>query len=552
MLGYFGRKGIKFDPSLHRFPDINIESIAKKLRLEKRGRGDGLKNIPTAEQTTLTRAELDAVQEITNLRKEALNNFDDEMATYRTRISEAQSDSAEIKLKIADGVSMLQQLEDQEDNHLDTSRVRIQGFQMKLEKFQSKNQLVGPPRDKTPLYFTASLILFLFFIEGIINGQFFAERHDLGLAGGVGQALLISLVNIAIGFLSGIMTRYKNLKGVLYKSIGISSLSVWLAVALVFNFSVAHFRDALEYESWDGALSLAVTNTFAVPLSLGSLESWMLLLVGMFITGVSFLKGYWQLDRVPGYNNLWNSVEDSISEYAYQYEKAAEALNKEFQFQKDELRQEVDARRSNLRSAVAAVNSRGSLSNNLTTFLNSIENGANQLIQIYREANLVTRSDPPPKYFNTDHKFDFVDLTVSENNELKTGFVEAEIQRMEALMNMGVDRLTRAQKRSLQAFPTVQDVKAGRTDRKSRESNQELENLLSDIHDATLQKVQISEFETTEGIEPAKPLKARKTPTKKPAVKPKVSKKPTVKPKTTKKPSAIMPLFEDPSEDKGE
>ncbi|SEL00448.1 hypothetical protein [Pacificibacter marinus] len=538
MLGYFSRKGIKFDPSLHRFPDINVDSIAKNLRLEKRGREDGKKNIPTSEQTTLTRAELDAVQEISNLRKEALNNFDDEMATYRTRISDAQSDSTEIKLKIADGVSKLQQLEDQEDNHLDTSRDRVQGFQMKLKHFQTKNQLVGPPRDRTPLYFTASLILFLFFIEGIINGQFFAERHDLGLVGGVGQALMISLVNIAIGFLSGIMTRYKNLKGLFHRIIGLLSLSLWLAVVLAFNLAVAHFRDALEYESWNGALSSAVANTLTAPLNIGSLESWMLFLVGCFITGVSFLKGYSQLDPVPGYNNLWNSVENSISEYAELYEEAAETLNNQFQSQKDELRQEVEARRSNLRSAVAAVNSRGSLSNNLTTFLNSIENCANQLIRIYREANTVARSEPVPSYFNTDHKFEFVDFSVSKEDGLKTGFVEAEIHKMEALMNMGVERLTRAQKRSLQAFSTVQDVKAGRTDRKSRESNQELENLLSEINAPSLRASKNTEVLTPEDTEKEKPKKTRKTP--------------AAKTKITKKRAEKMPLFDDESEEKGE
>lgn len=535
MLGLFGHKGIKFDPSLHRFPDINVESIGKKLRLEKRGREDGLNNIPASEQDTLSRAELDAVQEITNLRKEALNNFDDEMATYRTRISDAQSDSAEIKLKVADGVSMLQQLEDQEDNHLDIFRVRVQGFQKKLEDFQSKNKLVGPPRDETPAYFTFPLMLFLFLIEGIINGLFFAERHDLGLIGGVGQALLISLFNISTGYFAGIMTRYKNLTGALYQLIGLLSFSAWIVVAFIFNFSVAHFRDALESELWNDALTSAVTNTFAAPFTLGSLESWMLLMVGLLITLVSFLKGYWQLDRVPGYNNLWNAVEKSVSEYAHQYEIAAETLNNEFQDQKNQLRQEVEARRSNLRSAIAAVNSRGSLSNNLSTFLSSIENGANQLIKIYREANTVSRGTTAPNYFNTEFKFDVFDYSVSEQDVLKTDFVETEIQRMEFLMNMGVDRLTKAQKRSLQAFPTVQDVKAGRTDRKSRESNQELESLLSAIQEIPSAKSDPAEKKL---VEKAKPEGARKAPVK--------------KPKSPKKTATTPTLFDEPSKAKGD
>ncbi len=46
----FRKGGNKFDPSVHRFPEIRVDHIASELRLADRGRADGEKKPSYTEQ----------------------------------------------------------------------------------------------------------------------------------------------------------------------------------------------------------------------------------------------------------------------------------------------------------------------------------------------------------------------------------------------------------------------------------------------------------------------------------------------------------------------
>lgn len=469
MLGFLGGRGNRFDPTLVRFPDINVDLVAKRLRLARRGKEDGEKGIPGPDKKTLTKAELDAIAEVEALRKEALNNFDDELRTYKSRVSEARSDTSNIKLKIADAAHGLERLENEYGNHLQTALVRVKESQQKLDAFRSRHGVIGPPAVRSNVFLTVSFISFMLLLESILNAQFFAKRNELGLVGGVLQAGMISAINIVIGYLAGVYARHKNLKGFSSKCLGLGAVFMWLALALAFNFAVAHFRDALEANSWNDALKLAISTLAEKPIELASLDSWMLFLIGLIVTLSSFLKGYHSADPLPGYNDLWDSVERSIDDYADKYGQAHDILDQTFKNLVQDLRSEVDTRRANLRSAVDALDSRGSMLDGLRVFLRTTNGAANQLLAVYREANVASRKEPTPDYFNETYSFGDADVTDRKLEELNTGFVEIEIGKMEDLVNVGVEKLTRAQKRSLQAFPTVQDIKAGRVEPRADE-----------------------------------------------------------------------------------
>lgn len=481
MFGIFGGSGNRFDPSRDRFPDINVERVAKRLRLAKRGEEDGENGIPSADRTTFTKAELDAIAEVEALRKEALNNFDDELRSYKSRISEARSDTSSIKLKIADAAHGLERLENEYGNHLQTALVRVQESQKKLDAFRSRQGVIGPPEKRSNVILTASFVAFMLLLESILNAQFFAKRNELGLVGGVLQAGMISALNIAIGYLAGLYARHKNLKGFSSKLLGFGVVLFWLALASTFNLAVAHFRDALEANPWNESLQLAVTNLIAGPTELASLDSWMLFLIGSLVTLSSFLKAYHSADPLPGYNALWDSVERSVEDYAEKYGQAHDILDETFGELVQDLRAEVEKRRANLRSAVDALDSRGSMLDGLRVFLRTTNGAANQLLAVYREANIASRKDQPPRYFDETFAFGGADLTDRKLEDLNVGFVEVEIGKMETLVNLGVEKLTRAQKRSLQAFPTVQDIKAGRIERREEDEQFRFSNSIEEL-----------------------------------------------------------------------
>jgi len=485
MLGFFS-KGNKWDPSLQRFPEINIERIAKDLRIAKRGHEDGAREIPSSDAMSQTTAEMAAVEAVRRLRREALSNFDLEVQAYKQRINGTKSDSSEIKLKIGDAISTLERLEKEEELHLEPTRRDVAAYQIKLSDFLSRNKAVAPPRPRTNLFFTLTLLLFLLALESVINGQLFAERNEMGIVGGVVQAFLISAINIALGMLAGIYQRKMNLPNVGGKLIGFSAVIAWLAIALPFNFAVAHFRDALETSAtWGEALHISVAEILTEPLGLDSLASWMLLIIGLLVTLVSFIKGLGMSDPIPGFNAIWDHSERAISGYANGYSDAHRRLDQEFQEQRNQLQSEVERRRVELRSAADALFSRSAMSSGMSTFLETTNLSVNQLLKMYREANQRARKTAAPKYFDDMFVFEVSTLLDVDDPGLGRNFVDVEITKMGQLVDVGVSHLMAAQKRSLLAFPNVQDIRTGVTERNEIEGDSPLKKLAAAIEELT-------------------------------------------------------------------
>ena len=472
-----GGHGVGFDHSLERFPQINVRTAARRLRLAKKGTEDGAKNIPDRTQTTLTYAEREAIQEVNRLRNDAINNFDIEISTYQSRIADARSDSSDIELQIANAVVNLQLHEDRERNYLEILRDRVEGMQDKIEAFKKKHRIIGPPRDKHPIWLTVPLIGIVFAIESALNGFFFAERHEFGQIGGITLAALISAINIFCGLSAGSFTLYINRKGFFNKISGIFSISIGLVAALAFNFMIAHFRDVLGGNDWDSALYLAISKLWDNPIGLESVISVIVLLMGFAVAFLAFLKGLVQGDPVPGYNRLWNDYERANEEYAHRYEAASKMLDEGFQEQKRLLKEEVEERREYLRSAVDAYRSKSSIKNNFSLLVDETENAANQLLRVYREANIGSRSEPAPAYFDSDYIYDRSDISPPDVSDFDTSFVDAEISKMENLMKEGVEKLTAAQIRSLRAFLTIEEIRDRDADSKARELNTVLDDL---------------------------------------------------------------------------
>lgn len=466
MFGFI-KKAAKWDPTLERFPEINIEALTKDIFIDKRGKEDGSRDQPPPEALMLTTAEQAAVEAVGKLRREALTNYEIELQALRQRIASAKSDTSEIRLKIGDAISALERLEREEELRLEPARRDVAAYQGKVEHFLKKHGAVAPPKPMKGAFFTFALMAFLFVFESLMNGFFFAERNDMGRVGGVGQAAIISLINLAVGFLAGFFQRYVNLKGFFPKVIGCFAVLAWLIITVPFNLAVAHFRNALETSlPWEDALKEAVTLTISNPFQLDSLSSWTLLLIGLIVTFSAFLKGAWIGDPIPGFNAIWDQSEFAMNRYSDAFNSAHTELDDRFMEERDALQSEVERRRADLRSATDALLSRKTMSSGLNVFLETADAAANMLLKHYREANQKARKSPSPKYFNEEFRFERPNFSDLEDVAGGRELVEAEIARMERLVEVGVLHLMQAQKRSLLAFPTIEEIRSGRTEKK--------------------------------------------------------------------------------------
>ena len=302
------------------------------------------------------------------------------------------------------------------------------------------------------------VILIVFVIEVALSGTLFAEKNTMGLVGGMGIAFIISGVNVVACLLCGFGTRYVNLKSFGSKLIGYVAILAFLVIFVGLNLMVAHFRDALELYEWDEAAFQAITGLRENVFGIDSFKSWVVAAFGGVVSVIAFIEGLIWLDRHPGFNRTFAAAEDAVSSYATKYEQAQNQLAELYSNARDELKGHAQGMRANIQSAVDAVGSQSTLTRQLSTFLETCDRAVSQLNARYREANTRTRSDQRPKYFDREFPFEKY-APVGELSNIDTEKAKAEIERVEKIVETGVNDILEAQKNAISAFPTVSQLK---------------------------------------------------------------------------------------------
>ena len=456
----FGKaRGSRFDPDLQTFPDIMVDKLASDLRIERRGEVDARAGVPPQAARTLSAAELEAAEAVRALRRKALSQYEMESRAFAARLAEAGSARERVEAVVGEARNAIRNLTLDEENRLENARARVGGLERKLRAFQARHRLEGPPRDAQNGVLVLGLILVVGLIEVGLNGYFFAEANALGYVGGIAIATVIAVVNVSFSYALGGQVRFLNRRNALWKLWGLACLALFLGFAATLNLAVAHFRDALEGLAWDAALVASIDRLLAGPLDLRSFASWLVVGFGALVSLVAFWKGMTRLDPMPGYNAIHDAWEDAIDDYAEAYGDAQDALEDAFVDARDRLEGEGQARRTELRAAIDAVQASGTLARSLEAFLETCDEAANRLIRLYRDANLRARDDEGPAYFN--EVFAFPPYRAPEPPQGEREAALAELRRIDDTLRVGVARLLDARGSALDAYPTVREIKAG-------------------------------------------------------------------------------------------
>src|SRR5207249_2085943 len=131
----------------------------------------------------------------------AYETFVNHLETYGDRISSlgfqtrfaqavAAADSAisDFKAQVHIGTDLLFQL-----------RRDVVFIEEEIKRFQHKHGLQRMARYPRSWTLRGGVILVLLVAEGVLNGTFLALGHILGLVGGIGEALVIAVLNIGVG-----------------------------------------------------------------------------------------------------------------------------------------------------------------------------------------------------------------------------------------------------------------------------------------------------------------------------------------------------------------
>ncbi|GAA3075558.1 hypothetical protein GCM10010520_23330 [Rhizobium viscosum] len=389
---------------------VSADSVRTKLRVIARAQKDAADELPETTATTIGTTESSIIEHCQDLLANAENDARNEIKTIGARFSATSVDHGRLTNARVDLTNAVEAAFSTRRFEISEAATRIQRARREYLHFRRKHNREYEAEYPQAMLLFIGIIAFMVVLESAANAMFFAQASDTGYLGGISTAALISLVNVALGLLVGVI-------GFRYIAHNNHAHKVWaipLTLAIFcgdfwFNMVVAYYRDSL---SRDPTAELTEVISFnIIELFNGrTFHSLMLLIIGATIFLVSSYEGTKLLGSYPGYSrrhrklteaevamsNLKDDLRDDLQDALDSHSEPLKSLIVEAQ--------SVRARQLQAKSELTGVISHvGSLQN-------SIQEVCRQLVNDYRAENRSIRQTPAPRYFSETPTLRHADL----------------------------------------------------------------------------------------------------------------------------------------------
>lgn len=382
-------------------PPITAHHLAEVVQAGHHGASDALDNNPPAQAVLPSQTELTLLARVTELygaiRQQAaaaLNTLHAEIAGRRESFNQERYEG-----RVRGVEASMRALLNRHGGELEQRVYDALKAKREYEFFNYSHRRTADPKlDKWQF-----ILLFLIVplaIESLLNGNFFAEASEFGLVGGAATAVIISALNIALGFLVGLWparycqhVRASHLFWALPVYVGLT------IVIVMFNLAVGHYREMLM--ATPDARSLQVLpRLLERPFAITELKSAALVLIGCIVAFASAVKGYSAFGSYPGHGaaykrwrQSWGAVEEERRRLDTELLPELEAIRSGIDGFKEDCAREF----TRLQASKAAAEQTRDL---YTARLTQLRHAKDAALMQYREANLRVRTDLPPAYFS--------------------------------------------------------------------------------------------------------------------------------------------------------
>lgn len=307
MLGF--AKGDRFDPTTGVFPDINVEKLAKDLRLERVGPDRGKNDLPGPEDQGFDSVEHEITSAVGTLRMKGLDHFQQHQQVYAERLGRAAESRVEVETIAGDAEVDFQAEVKIWNDIMANKRNMVSVSGGELQRFYERNRVGGAAQEGSGVYKFIGLATVILVIESLGNGLLFREASTQGLLGGFVIAVSISVLNVGFASLTGLLARNFNHVRWLRKLSALVLAAGFGVLVAAINLAAAHFRDAAtSVGEMETAAATALTQFATAPHQLASLQSWLLVGLGFLIAIVAGWKGYCIDDPYPGFGRVWRQM----------------------------------------------------------------------------------------------------------------------------------------------------------------------------------------------------------------------------------------------------
>jgi len=462
----------EFIASSEVFPNIDKDRIASTLKLEEEGRKRGMANQPSSDSTGHDHVELKAIGQVEELRRRGLENYETNRRVYAERLNLAVSARMQVETGANDAKSRFVQEVTKQKSLMVTPKERVAETYAWRKRFREHNKLERPAKLGSVWPGVISLSLAMIVLESAGQAYLFSQSNPLGILVGLMAAFLVSVGNVAISVLLGILARYINCRGFrnLHKKFfGLLFGTLWLGFLAVYNLAVAHFRDAAErIEDWRHAGGEAILTLLANPVELNAMESYLLLLLGAFISIVSFIKGHNAGDPYPRYGRISQNVEDARANYMEHLDESIEDLAQHRDDAVEVLQDASQEVHVNINDSIDSLYGQKALTANLEPFLGQCDIAANYVVAVYRDANKATREDTPPAYF--DENFSFKPFAPPEIDDDRRAEAEEQLREVSEMVNRAIREIFQVFKQAVQELRSIDELQGTDIETRPRHS----------------------------------------------------------------------------------
>jgi hypothetical protein len=450
------------------FGQFDANKVAKELDLEKKGVAKGAENKPAASSQIPDDVESQISERLESAKTKANEIAENQIQTYSDRISNLDFEGHFSELRQL-GPIVINEIQNKTQtglNEMNTKRKKLLDIEKEYEHFRKKNRLeyrTAKMSSSTHNFLRILVLIIMVSVETFLNGSFLAKNNAAGILGGSFDAFSFAFINIGFSVIITIFVIKQIVRpAFIWKIIGLLGIATWIAIVLIINLALAHFRET-SGTFLNGAANDVVQRLWERPLELEELKSWVLFAVGSLFAAITLADVITFSDIFPGYTKLQEKWDDEQEEYKEEFEQSLEDvtdIKEEYQDTLKKIGDDLTIRQQELDKIITG-------KNRLIAVYEShhehLQRSADVLFSAYFEANKSKRTKPAPKRYDLQYKISKTKLSSGENfSSSETKKIKKKIADAKKLLDDQISEVLETVSSSIEQYNTIDKLDESR------------------------------------------------------------------------------------------
>jgi len=384
---------------------LNAKALQKELNLSETAADQAMTENPKTADTELDIYQQNIVDAVSNPIVDSRNAALEELNRLDSTRGNIENDIEGFSLNPIIESAKHQIIRQKAECHevLDNAKQEEGAVLRNYKYFLSQNKLnrAASYPDSAVLHWAFIILAVLF--ESIVNSFFFQDTGNLGLLGGLFQALFISLSNIGSALIVGILVLPdKNHVDTKKQFRAKAVTSSYIIFIFLFNLGAAHYRTLLESDPLNAKIN-TIPHLIHDPLGI-NFEAWNLLILGMLFVIVALIKGYKSDDVYPGFGEMHRNLLNASNHRGERIE-AMKSINRIIDEHRRQAVNSIQNAKQKIKNYKDSIFQSEEVVSRFAKFVESAESVCNNVLWEYRSANVRVRNSKPPAYFSQKHSF---------------------------------------------------------------------------------------------------------------------------------------------------